>query len=318
MTRAARPLKLQRCYEAVFSHSGESLFTLSRDVVGWDIRSRSKRFRAHPFGHPSNCAVHPDDTSVVVKNTAGQIALLDAHDGSTVRLLDRTKDNEGSNVLYSVSGEHLVDGSWSGQLTVRSATSGEILLRKDFPREMITCVARTTSGDKWFVVHQPKAVEDNKPPPPAYISVWSWPFSSPLDHVMYRENTIKAIAVSPDDTRLCVLGYDSLAVLRLKDKKVVSSAPHTYGGTQYVAAWAPDGQEIATVEKHSVSFYAPETMKRAHTIELQYACDVAYSPDGMLVALGSWSSGMLLNRTDAQQGAPADRPRLASLGSSVG
>src|SRR5690349_17214543 len=101
-----KPLKLQRCYEVAFSDSGSFLVTLSRDVVVWDVESRSKRFRVHPFSHPSHCSARPDGSQLVVKSTAGQIALLDAQTGELLRMLDEAKDNEGSNIVYSSCGEY--------------------------------------------------------------------------------------------------------------------------------------------------------------------------------------------------------------------
>lgn len=308
-------MKLQRCYGLAFSNSGSLLVTLSRDVVAWDIPQRTKRFRAHPFSHPSSCAIHPDDIGIVIKNTGGKIALIDAQDGELVRMLDSTKDNEGSNIMYSSCGGYVVDGSWKGQLTVRSATTGTISFQKVFPGEMITRIARTAGGNKWFVVHQPKAVANDRPSPAAYVSVWNWPFTEPVDILHSLESKIKAVAVSPDETRLCLIGYDSVAVMCLTDKKFMASAQYVYGGTGFVATWSPDSQEIAVVEKHSVGFYSASTMEKRQVIELQHASDVAYSPDGSRLALGSWSSGTLIERElTFQQIGPAESPPASLSG----
>jgi WD40 repeat protein len=292
-----KPLKLQRCYELAFSSTGSLLVTLSRDVVAWDVQRRTKQFRVHPFSHPSHCSIHPEETAIVVKNTTGQIALIAPQDGALVRMLDATKENEGSNIMYSRCGEYVVDGSWGGQLTVRSATTGNISFQKVFPGEMIKRITRTVRGDKWFVVHQPKAVAHDIPPAPAYISVWSWPFTSPADILTSPESKIDTVAVSPDETRICLIGYDSISIIRLADNQFVASAQYTYSGTQVVARCSPDSQEIATVQRDSFVFYAASAMEKRQTIELQYASDIAYAPDGRLLALGSWSSGMLMERS---------------------
>lgn len=114
---------------------------------------------------------------------------------------------------------------------------------------------------------------------------------------MTQENNIKDVAVSPDGARLCMLGYDSIAVLRLADKQLIASAAYRYGGTQFVATWSPDGEEIATVQKDSFVFYVADTMETRRTIEMQYASDVSYAPDGTMMALGSWNSGVLIERS---------------------
>lgn len=56
-------------------------------------------------------------------------------------------------------------------------------------------------------------------------------------------------------------------------------------------------------------------MEKRQTIELQYASDIAYAPDGKQLALGSWNSGVLMERQiDAQQIGPADIPPASLSG----
>jgi WD40 repeat protein len=296
--KVTKPLPLQSCYQVAFSKTGELLVTLSRDVVGWSVRRRTKRFRVHSLSHPAHCDIHPSDSDIVVKNTAGQIALLDADQGKLIRMLAQPKRNEGSNILYSPCGEYVVDGSWTGELTVRSTQSGDIAFRKVFPGEMITRVTTTVKGDTWLVVHQPRTMTRDKPPTSAYVSLWNWPFTSPYDHVMSHENAIKAVALSPDAKGLCLVGDDSIGVMSLLSKAFVCLAPYSYSGTQFVATWSPDGQQIATVQENSFVFYVAQTMEKLYSIESSRASDVAYSPDGTLLALGSWNSGVLVNRSD--------------------
>lgn len=296
MMKQVRPLKLLRSYTTEFSNTGSLLLTLSRDIVVWDVGRRAKRYRVHPFSHPSDSSIHPNEEQIVIKNTAGQIALIAAEDGMLIRLLESAKENEGSNILYSSCGEYVVDGSWNGHLTVRSATSGKVVFQKEFSGEMIIKITRSSGGDRWFVVHQPKATSRESSLDPAYITIWAWPFTSPVGLVRPTENSINAISVSPDNRHICIVGNSSMSVMELAEKRIVCSAPYNYGGTGFVATWSPDSKEIATVQQDSFIFYDASTLELRRSIEVQFASDIAYSPDGKQLALGSWKSGLLIDR----------------------
>jgi len=293
---AAKPLKLRKSSEVKFSGSGALLVTLARDVVVWNVQSQTKRFRAHPFKHPSNCSIHPDDSQLVVKNTAGQIALLDVSDGRLVRMLNQDGENEGSNIVHSACGNYLVDGSWNGMLTVRSSQNGEVAFQQAFPGDMLTHIARSRLGNKWYVLHWPKARADDQPPPPSFVTVWDWPLAAATDHLTMPVDHIYSIELSTDGSQLCLLGTDSVDVMRLIDKQIMASTTYEYGGTRFAAAWSPDGEEIVTVQKDGFVFRDVGSLKPVRRIDLPFASDVAYSSDGRLIALGSWTGGMLVER----------------------
>lgn len=293
--QSTRPLKLQKCYEVAFSEDGELLVTLSRDVVGWDVETRSKRFRAHPFSHPSSCAIHPDGSRIVVKNTRGQIALLDAADGTLIRTLNQEKESEGSNIVFSACGAYIIDGSWNGLLTLRSAMTGEISFRREFPGEMIILIARSRSGKQLFVVHQPKAV-GNEPPASSYITIWTLPFTAPSGLLKFQKLRINDVAISPDGTRLCLQGRDVITVVRIADGRILGSTTFQSGGSGFAVAWSPDGGEIASVQDGCIVFHCAETMEQLHAVEVKYPSDVSYAPSGKVVALGAWTSGVLIER----------------------
>jgi hypothetical protein len=50
--------------------------TLARDSSLWDIASRKKTWRAHPFSNPSDAAFSPKGDMIAVKSTSGQIVTL--------------------------------------------------------------------------------------------------------------------------------------------------------------------------------------------------------------------------------------------------
>ncbi|MBN2702557.1 MAG: hypothetical protein JXR29_14020 [Methylothermaceae bacterium] len=292
--RQKKPLQLKKCYDVAFSNDSSLLVTLSRDVVGWDVGSRAKRFRVHPFSHPSSCAIDPSGAYIAAKNTMGQIIVVEAQEGELVQVLDAEGESEGSDICYSPCGEYLVDGSWTGFLTVRSVATGDIVFQQHFVNEMITEAVHNASGDTWCFAHRPVAVDGRKPRRD-YISIWQWPLSAPADVFTSPDRRMRSMALSPDGKRLCLLG-DQVYVHRLSDKEPLVSSPVNGVSAGSEAAWSPSGEELATVQRHSIVLHHPDTLETKQVIALDYACSVAYSPDEAHLAVGGWSNGLLLER----------------------
>src|SRR5262245_37551238 len=113
---------------------------------------------------------------MAVKSTSGQIVVLDAQCGQTVVDFENAEDGEGSNLRYSPCGSYIVDGTWSGLLSVRRASSGSREFVQDF-RDIIRSVHGLDDGKHWVIAHGAKATSDDQPPL-NYFSVWRWPFGS--------------------------------------------------------------------------------------------------------------------------------------------
>lgn len=289
----SQALKLGVTYALAFSGNGALLVALGRDVVAWDVGARKKRFRVHPVSHPSHCSIHPGQASIVVKNTGGRIVLLDANDGALLRVLDDARDRDGSNILHSACGDYLVDGSWCGDLTVRRADGGEVVFHARFPHEQISHVSCTACGGYWATVHRPKKGASEQVRPLAWVSIWTWPFSTPVRRIRFAGEHIGGAALAPDGRHLCLFGWQTLSLMRLSDEQLVASV--VTEGVRSVQ-WAPDGGEIACVRRDGVDFRSAPALDLLETIALDYACDIAYSPDGSLLAFGSWQAGRLVVR----------------------
>lgn len=288
-----RPLKLLRCYACEFSRSGSFLATLSRDVVVWDMATCKKRFRTHPLSHPSHCAVHPSEAEMAVKNTSAEIVVLDTEKGEIIRVLD-LGGVEGSNICYSACGEFLVDGSWSGVLTVRSSTTGAIEFKRHFPGEMITKVVRDDHSGRWFTVHSPVSTRADQPAAPDHVCVWGWPMTTPLRTIRLRHANIDDLSIAPDGSTCAVSDRDVISLFDVDGLSVVASLSGVAGVLPRTLAWSPDSRMLAAVVGEGVAFYSIPGLERIHEVPLKFACDVQFSPDGSKVACGSWSGGLLV------------------------
>lgn len=296
-----RPLKLQKSYEVVFSPTSSFLVSLGQDVVVWDVILRKKRFRVHPFSHPSHCDIHPSETFIAIKNTAGQIILIDSKIGAVKRVLDRGQNGEGSNIGFSPCGDYLIDASWDGDLIIRETKTGAAKFKQRFPNEMITQVILNAAKNQWIIVHSPKATDPDKPPSPAYLSVWSWPGFKRIKKLSTGQDSIDYASVSPDGSKLCTISREEITIFQIPTYSVLASAPFVFGGTGFSISWSIDSTEIATVQQDSVTFHSSSDLRELAKVQLEYACDVKYAPTGSLIALGSWKNGLLIERSPTLQ-----------------
>lgn len=289
-----KALKLKVVYTSQFSPDGQTLVTVGRDIVAWNVASRSKHYRVHPVSHPSNLSFSPDGDRIAIKNTVGRIVILDAATGAVQRELDPGRDGEGSEILFSPCGDYLVDGAWNGALTVRSASSGEFLFRRIFANQLITAVKRSADGLNWFILHSPRKSGPAEVPADPYITVWKWPFTT-IDRTIPLPRLAWAIAASPDGAMLATYTDEQLSVIRVHDQAIQRSV--TVAHTKMIS-WSPTGHELGTATYSGITFYSVPDLVPVAEIAFEFACDVKWSPNGELVALGDWKCGLLMNRTD--------------------
>lgn len=296
--RAAIPLKLQTSYSVVFSHDGTRLSTLARDVWAWDLSRRKKIYRAHPFPHPFHADFSPSGERLAVKSTSGRIAILSGETGELVSDFRNCADGAGTNVLFSMCGQYLIDATWRGRLSVRRADSGAREFVMDFPAETISAVHRCAEGERWIVAHGRTPATDHEPTPPSYFSLWQWPFRR--GHYKSLEFGFPFIAdssVAPDGQFIAVVHgapANSLSVIDLTSGACVGSVETQAGGSGGALAWSPDGRQIASVQDGVVRLYNFPGLALLNEVILEYPSDVAFSPKDSSLAIGSWTMGWLL------------------------
>jgi len=292
-----KPLKIGKCYSLALSPAGTRLAVLARSVSAWDLIERRKLYRCHPCCHPSDACFSPDGTCLAIKNTAGLIVIVSACDGHLVANFDNASDGEGSNVAYSACGEYLADGSWEGWLRVRRAADGEVIFQQQFPDEMITSVHRDGTGNCWVIEHQPKTRPRENFSPPAYFSVWEWPFWQKARSVLpYRIHHLRSSALSHDATHLAIVRQGNPTVLeiyRVPEPALLGAVSIAIGGTPTTLRWSPDGRWLGSTQENRTVIYRLPQLSIAAEFPLSYACDVAFCSDLKLVVLGDWEQGLV-------------------------
>jgi WD40 repeat protein len=296
-------LQLRTSYSVAFSPDSRLLAAVGRDVVLWNLESRKKAVRAHPLAHPSSACFSPCSDQLAVKNTSGQIAIISTRDGALIHNFRNSADGEGSNIQYSACGEFIVDGSWEGRVFVRRAVSGKVEFSMDFSGEMIRGIRRDARGETWVLAHRPKATSSSHGPD--YFSIWRWPFSR-QDFTCFatRVRSEGASALAPDATRLAVVyGWPTeLAVFDMADgARCASGSIECSGGCGFALAWSPSTEFLGAIGNGNATIFHAKTLEPWRTVALPYP-DVAFSPDGRSVAIGSWEAGIVLPMGGALQG----------------
>jgi WD40 repeat protein len=292
-----RSLKIKTSYEVAFSPDGLTVLALGRDISLWSINDRKKQWRVHPFSHPSNGTFSPDGKSIAIKNTAGQIVVLDAATGVTEFDFKNQSEGEGSNVCFSPLGDQLIDGSWDGLLTVRSRCSKEILFRTQFLGEMVTRIHKSNTGDFFISEHHPKATTYDKPPGNCYFLKWTWPIGSvEPKRIPFNAPFVKSSALHPTG-RCMVVVYgapqNKMVLFDLSGGDIRWIQEVQFGGSGSSLKWSHCGQFVGAVQGDRIAVYYFKDGALIESRGLPYPSDVDFSPDTSLIAFGSWQEGFV-------------------------
>jgi WD40 repeat protein len=303
-------LKWPKGYHISCSDDGRLLVCLGRNVVVIDVTARQRVSTSHPLSHPANATFSPNGETLAIKATNGRIVIIDPCSGEVLFDHKSQKDGEGSGIGFSPDGNELIDGSWRGELTIRSVLDGAILSRERFPGERLTRVTHDQSRRMWLVEHTPRVRPGENIPPPCYISICHWPFSCHTNRVLPIRANIESATLSPDGARFCFFrrqGERRICVALASNGEVIaSSILFEYGGTGSELAWSRDGRHIAAVSKGMFVFMRADDLAVVGRVPCKYPSSIAFLPDGNELALGSWETTNIIRVADIVTRAPAD------------
>jgi WD40 repeat protein len=222
-----------------------------------------------------------------VKNTLGDVVVLEADNlQERLRLPGRTY-GEGSGVRFSPCGDMIVDGSWNGDLLVRDAASGDVLLHEH--DGMITTLDTTNDRMTWLYTQND-----------AGIVVRRWPFTehAPIRCVTGGDLLFgggSTAAISNDGRFVAASTWEQIETWQREGERLeplaTYSVPST--GTGSALAWNPDGTALAYAGGGQALVLTSD-LRLLWVADFRYASDVAFSPSGDLLAVGDWSSGAVV------------------------
>jgi WD40 repeat protein len=295
-------VKWPAAYDASCSDDGRRVACIGRNVVVIDIAARRRVSTSHPLSHPSHAAFSPDGDALAVKATSGRIVLLDPASGEVLHDHRNQEEGEGSEVRFAPDGEHLVDGSWGGALTVRHARDGAVLSRQHYPGEMITRVTHDLDRRTWLVEHRPTVRPGHNRPRPGYVSLRHWPFSPHPTRAFSFKTPIESATLSPDGSRFSFIQTSKdrrVRIARASDGKVLATSPPLdLGGTGSALAWSLDARHLVAVSDGVFVFYRAADLTVVERMPCEYPSSLAFIPGGDELLLGSWNTSRLVKLGD--------------------
>lgn len=273
-----------RSYEACVSPDGSSVLTIGRTVVLWESRRKRRMASAHPLGHPSHVDFSPLGNGIIVKSTSGECVVLDGNSLQVTAEIGGAQFGEGSPALFGPGGDVLVEGSWNGDLLVRS-TTGRVLLHE---REDAMIGELTASPDRerfaYAVCFRGYAETE--------LRLRQWPFDrrQATTIATLGRGITDAIALDAHD-RVATLVGATLTVWSTTTGEALAtgSVPSGIGRS---LAWWPH-REVLVVTGADMARGFSADLQDLWTIELPYACSASFSHTGDVMALGSWESGLV-------------------------
>ncbi|MGZ4391250.1 MAG: WD40 repeat domain-containing protein [Gaiellaceae bacterium] len=227
----------------------------------------------------------PNGDQVVVKNTLGDAVVLEIESLREELRLSGAAYGEGSAIRFSPCGEFVIDGSWRGDLLVRDAASGEVVLHEG--GGSITAIACTADRSRWLYTRAGVGCVTRR-----------WPFME-FEPTTYENGDFlrgpHAVAISSDGRRIVTASWQLIQTWQVDANRLDLLGEHSVptSGTDEAVAWSPAGTSVAYAGAGQALVLTPElhVLWRA---DFQYPSDVTYSPDGGLLAIGDWSSGAVI------------------------
>ena len=294
-------------FETVRSTDGRMFACVGQRVNVFDVERGQKILSARPFSHASHAAFSPDNKKLAVKFTNGRIVILGIATGDVLRDYKNQKEGEGSEVFFSPDGQKVVDGSWTGLITIRELVKPGIAV-KQFPGEMISRISHDSHKLSWVFEHRKKTQPGQKWADYDYLALRNWPLFEQEPKIFSFDHYLESATISPDGSRICVICRRRgegrwLQIVQASDGKIVASNGEVeIGGTGSDLAWSTDSNLIGSVQQRRFVFYRASDLSVVGELHAQYPSSICFLPKDDLVVVGTWNSSALRSISDIAKG----------------
>jgi WD40 repeat protein len=287
--------RLGKAYGIVFSPDESALIAVrDREVLKWDT-ARGQVVARASVRDGLNVDIAPDEERVLVSSGGLVTALvgpkLEIDSGFGADAID-----EGPGPIVGPTGQSFVQGTWEGELLVRSTATGEVVLREKGSARMVEqiCCSPDRSMFAYASLVGDAVVVFRRP----------WPFdANPGEEVLRTVGRFPhphRMALGSDG-RLAIQQNDRLSLWNLETGEELTTWMGDALGMRYGVAWSSFGELAATErdagDNHRVVVRGLDAGEEWST-EVPYVGKVEYSPSSRLLAIGSRADGVLMSRVD--------------------
>ena len=289
-----------------FSPDGSRLYTGSDADgfgIGWDIASGKQLFTFDGEGGLDSIVVSPDGTRLATGEFDTTVKIWDAATGNKL-LTFFGHASYLNDVVYSPDGKRLASTSEDGMTKLWDAETGKALLTLSGHTSGVQNVAFSPDGNKLYTASRDGTVK-----------IWD---VSPLAgsewlNLAGHTNRVRSVAYRPDGKQLATLSYDGGLKIwdAVSGKELLTIAltnmieSKNSGGNALVGglSYSPDGKRLAYNDLNTTIIVdatsGAEILSLASTDSA--GNDVAFSPDGTQVAVGSEDAGLrIYNSSDGK------------------
>jgi WD40 repeat protein len=288
------------------SSDGSTLYTGSFDtnVLGWDLtgrRSFPASFSAvatDPARQVWSLATSPDNRTIAVGSTTGQVALWDA---KTLRKEQTFSAVPGfvSAVAFGangrdllVSGDRLPSTSW---LRVWRLGPHPRLLRSLTVHGFVTWSTWSSDGRTLAAVGASSSTDSQH----GFVREWHAATGRPFGTSLLKGGFPTDVTFAPHGTTVAIAGYNFGAEVLDPARGTVESRIRHIGMYTLGVSFSPDGTKLATTDwDGTLDLWDPATGDRIGAPipdpDQGVTASVAWSPDGKTIALTDWNNTLRL------------------------
>jgi hypothetical protein len=113
-----RSHRIGSSYQVAVAPDGSTVCALGRNVVLWETRRKRRVASAHPLSRPSYASFSPGGDVLAIKNTGGEVVILNPSDLSIRHRLGGEEFGESCEVIIDAASQFVIDGA-SGCLRIR-------------------------------------------------------------------------------------------------------------------------------------------------------------------------------------------------------